>query len=183
MKAVIAASVLVFALAQAGMAGASDPASQKLEPDVRITLPKGFKLKAYPMPIPGASNYRIEARKMRAAITGIPLEGESAAPRSDDALNELTLEGAAQYRSAASNPDAVPSLLKGEGWTTSYVTYSAKADAGGFVPFRGEAFECVSTGQVMTARTVFIVTAGSPDCEGADHQGFLKALETLSVEG
>lgn len=177
--------VLVFALACAGMAGASNPAAQKLDPDVRIELPKGFKLKAYPMPIPGASNYRIETRKMRAAITGIPLdmEGKPAATRSDDELKALALEGAAQYLPAAANPDAAPNQVKGTGWTATYVTFSAKADSNGFFPFPGESFACVSTGQVMTARTIYIVTAGSPDCAGADHQGFLKALETLSIEG
>lgn len=172
------------ALVQAGIFGNSGSSSQKLEPNVQITLPKALKLRAYPMPIPGASNYRIDTGSMRIAITGIPLDlgGEPAPTRTDGELKESTLQGAVQYRAGASNPDASPNQLKGAGWTATYVSYSAKAGSPGFVPFMGAAYKCVSTGQITTARTAFVVTAGSPDCSGAELQRFLKALETITVD-
>ncbi|WP_457098179.1 hypothetical protein [Lysobacter sp. P5_B9] len=177
--------LMVPALANAGLFGSSNNGSQKLEPNVQITLPKGLKLRAYPMPIPGASNYRIDTGSMRIAITGIPLsmDGQPAPVRTDDEMKELALQSATQYRPGAANPDAAPSQVKGAGWTATYVSYSAKPGSAGFVPFMGAAYQCVSTGQVTTTRTVFVITVGSPDCYGTEHQGFLKALETITVNG
>lgn len=178
--------ILFVVPALAHASGDAGPVSQKLGPDVRIALPGELQLRSYPMPIPGASNYRIDTGSMRIAITGIPLDmggGPPAAPRSDDKMKEGTLRSAAQYRAGAANPDAAPSLVKGEGWAATYVTYAAKAGEAGFVPFMGAAYQCVSTGEVATARTVFILTVGSADCAGGEHQDFLKALETITVEG
>jgi len=167
-------------------AAAQELYTQKLEPNVQITLPKAQQLRAFPMPIPGASNYRIETGTMRIALTGIPLSmgGGPARVQTDEELKEQTLEIAAPARLEAANPDAQPVQYKGRGWTATYVTYSAKPGSAGFVPFAtGTAYQCVSSGLIATARTVFVVTVGSSDCSGAEHQGFLKALETLSVDG
>lgn len=166
-------------------AAAQELHTQKLEPNVQITLPKAQQLRAAPILIPGSSDYRIETGTMRIALTGIPLSmgGRPAPVRTDEELKELTLESAAQYRPGAANPDAQPVQYKGPGWTATYVTYSAKPGSAGFVPFMDTAYQCVSSGLIATARTVFVVTVGSSDCSGAEHQGFLKALETLSVDG
>jgi len=166
-------------------AAAQELYTQKLEPNVQITLPKAQQLRAFPMPIPGASNYRIETGTMRIGLTGIPRNlggGEPPPVPPDEELKELALEIAAQARLEAANPDAQPVQYKGPGWTATYVTYSAKPGSAGFVAM-GRAFQCVSSGQITTVRTVFVVTIGSSDCSGAEHQGFLKALETLSVDG
>jgi hypothetical protein len=184
MRAVMAVLLLVPALTQAELFGGSDEADQRLEPNGRITLPQGLKLRAYPMPIPGASNYRIDTGSMRIAITGIPLDmnGQPAPPRGDDQMKDAAVRGAARYRPGADNPDALPTQVKGAGWTATYVTYSAKSGTRGFVPFMGAAYQCVSSGQIATARTIFVVTVGSSGCSSAEHLDFLKALETISLD-
>lgn len=178
-------SVSLLGVLAALPAAAQELYTRKLEPNVQITLPKPQQLRSFPMPIPGASNYRIETGTMRIALTGIPLNmgGEPAPVHTDEELKELTLETAAQYRLEAANPDAQPVQYKGPGWTATYVTYSAKPGSAGFVPFMDTAYQCVSSGLITTALTVFVVTVGSSDCSGTEHQGFLKALETLSVDG
>jgi hypothetical protein len=186
-KVLASALLLLPALAQAGLFGKGEGkgAEQTLEPNVLIVLPKALKLQRYPMPIPGASNYRINTSGMRIAITGIPtdLGGESAPQSSDEALKASTLRGAAQYVSDAANPDAVPVQVKGAGWTLTHVSYTAKPGSAGFVPFMGAAYRCVSSGSLHTERTVFVITVGSPDCASGDHQAFLKALEAVKLAG
>jgi hypothetical protein len=165
-------------------AAAQELYTQKLEPNIQITLPKAQRLRAYPVLVPGASNYRIGTGTMRVELIGIPrnLGGEPLRVGTDEELKETTLETTAQYRPGAANPDAQPVQYKGPGWTATYVTYSAKPGSAGFVTSTGM-YQCVSSGQITTVRTIFIVTVGSSDCSGAEHQGFLKALETLSVDG
>ena len=185
-----ASFVLVFlALATSPVSADDAPAKgfkrHELGAVVTIDLPKKWVLASFPMPIPGASNFRIDTGKMRIAITGIPLppvpEGTEKPTMKESFLKDTVIESSSQYLAASKEKEVAPVVLSGPGYVLAYATFNSATGQPVFPAFYARTYACVSSGMVSTATTVYSVTIGSDDCSGKEHQAALAALSTIHV--
>ncbi len=157
----------------------------ELSAGVTMDFPKKWTLSSFPMPIPGASNYRIDTGKLRIAITGFPAppaqDGSENPTTKESFVKDTASQSASQYLAVSKEKEVVPVVLSGTGYVLAYATLSSATGEPVFPAFYARTYACVSTGIVRTTSTVYSVTIGSDDCNGAEHQAALAALSTIHV--
>lgn len=182
---------LIVALVTAA-AHAADPAQGFKRHDigaaVSIDLPERWKLQSFPMPIPGATNFRIDTGPMRIAITGIeakavtPLgETPKPLPTDEQSVKELLQRGSAPYVGRSAEQAVNPVVVAGTGFTLAHSTFSAPDSRPAFAAFAGRMYVCVTSAVMRTAASSFSITVGSDNCAGADHQAAIAALATVRI--
>jgi hypothetical protein len=158
-----------------------------LSPTVTIDLPKKWALASYPMPIPGASNYRIDTGKLRMAITGFPTptipEGAKNPTLSEGFVKDTAIDSSKQYLQGSNEKEVMPIVLSGRGYALAHATFSSATGEAIYPAFYARTYACVSTGMVNTTLTVYSITIGSNDCNGKEHKAALTALSTIIVGG
>jgi hypothetical protein len=158
-----------------------------LSPVVTIDLPKKWGLSSFPMPIPGASNYRIDTGKLRIAITGFPTppipQGTENPTLKESFVKDTVVESSSQYLGVSKEKEVTPVVLSGTGYALAYATFSSSTGEPVFPAFYARTYACVSTGMVSTTSTIYSITIGSNDCNGEEHKAALTALSSLRVGG
>ena len=158
-----------------------------LSPVVTIDLPMKWVLASFPMPIPGASNYRIDTGKLRMGITGFPTppipEGTVNPTLNESFVKATVIESSSQYLEISKEKEVTPVVLSGTGYAFAYATFSSSTGEPVFPAFNARTYACVSTGMVSTTSTIYSITIGSNDCNGEEHKAALAALSTLHVGG
>ena len=171
----------------AGPSG-GDVESHALSPGVTIDLPKRWSLQSFPMPIPGASNYRVETGKLRMAITGFPVpkpdnvsKDEAPSTMSEAFVKNAVMESSSQYEADAKQPLAEAESIVGQGYTGAYRTLDSENGKPVFPAFFGRTYRCVTTGMIATVDTVYSITIGSDRCDGSEHKQAVQALASIHV--
>ena len=161
----------------------------ELATGISITFPKDWQFESYPMPMAGASNYRVTIGDLRMAVTGFPLppipqggkspfDGEEGKAK----VIEIVAETAGQFAPLASDGPIEPTPVIGDGFLGAYATLNSKNGDAVFPVFSGRVYACVTTGMVITKTTAFSVSIGSPACSGVDHNAALAALSGIVVK-
>lgn len=189
MRALLA---LFFAVSGCSMATAAAPGQSvghELATGITIEFPRDWQFESFPMPMAGASNYRVTAGGLRMAITGFPLppvpQGEKFPFDGEEGkakVIEIVANTAGQFAPLASDGSVEPTPVLGDGFLGAYATLNSKGGDAVFPVFSGRVYACVTTGMVITKTTAFSVSIGSPSCSGADHKAALAALSSIVVK-
>lgn len=187
-------ALLVLFAAALGCSAATAAASEQsvrheLAAGISIAFPKVWQFESYPMPMAGASNYRVTVGDLRMAVTGFPLppvpqgvkspfDGEEGKAK----VIEIVANAAGQFAPLASDGPIEPTPVLGEGFLGAYATLNSKNGDAVFPVFSGRVYACVTTGMVITNTTAFSISIGSPSCSGADHKAALAAFSSFVVK-
>lgn len=140
-----------------------------------ISLPAAWKLASYPMPMPGAVNYRIALGDTRVAITGIPNMDKRVFTEAKIA----EMDGAEQYAPASNEGKASDTSLSDANRVGIYSAFTAKPGSGGFRVFPGEPYQAVTSATVVSHDMVYIISVASRSPDGADYRAATAALKTI----
>jgi hypothetical protein len=186
MSVLILASMFIGSAATAADQPGRGFKRHDLAPGITIDFPKKWAFESFPMPIPGASNYSVEAGSLEMAITGfaIPANTASRDGKSDeDFVRDVLTDSSAQYVPLSAEKRADPISFSGPGYIGDYATFTSSTGQPIFNVFGGQSFACVSTAMVKTRDTVFTISIGSDSCSGENHRAALAALSSIRVSG
>jgi hypothetical protein len=158
----------------------------QLTANITIDFPKKWVFESSPMPIPGASNYRVEASGLEMAITGFaipPGTGSKDGTNDEDFIRQVLVDSSAQYVPLSAEKRADPISFSGPGFVGDYATFTSNSGQPVFNVFGGRSFACVSTAIVKTGDTVFTISIGSESCTGENQRIALAALSSIRASG
>ena len=189
MRALLVLFVVILGCSKATAAAPDQSVGHELATGITIEFPKDWQFESYPMPMAGASNYRVTSGDLRIAITGFPLppipRGEKSPFDGEEGkvkVIEIVANTASQYAPLASDGSVEPTPVFGNGFVGAYATLNSKSGDAVFPVFSGRLYACVTTGMLITKTTAFSVSIGSPSCSGAVHKAALAALSTIVVK-
>ena len=165
---------------------ATETETHSVTTEATITIPKDWKFASYPMPLEGASNFRITFHELRFAITGLPFVANS-----NPMFSKYVIKPESYVAQALADPmlqyvrDADKSFhstpFTGSGYVGAYVTYRSSTGKPVFNVFPGKLYACVTTAAIKTEKTIFSISIASDECDGNEHTAAISALKSFAI--